>query len=371
MSLLIGINYNMKILIIENGYRDLVNSRFPLGSYLERKGYSLFYACPNPKEDSDVFSLKVSRNKTSLFLLINSTLKLIRIEKNNNVDVTLSFRLTSNLLNYFSSFFGMKKRRIGVITGLGIAFVSDSTKNKILQGIITLFYRLAEKRLTIITQNPDDLIDLGLNHGHVILGSGISNPKSQDLLVKDSQTLNLLFVGRLLKSKGIVLAIDVFEKLKLSNNQIKLIIAGEIDPNNPDSISNDYLEGIKTLEGVEFLGYVENMNDVYFRSDILLFPSDYREGVPRSIIESLSYGLTIVTKDTPGCKETVLNNGIITKNNFTKEAVNYIESLTEKEIELNKQESINLFNIKFSAKVIFPKYSKIINSKLAPDCSLE
>jgi glycosyltransferase involved in cell wall biosynthesis len=353
----------MKILIIENGYRDLVNSRFPLGSYLERKGHSLFYACPNPEEDSDVLSLNVSRNKTSLFLLINSILKLIRIEKNNNIDVILSFRLTSNILNYFSSFFGLKKRRIGVITGLGIAFVSESIKNKILQRIITLFYRLAEKRLKIIAQNPDDLIDLGLNHGHVILGSGISNPKSQDLLVKDLQKLNLLFVGRLLKSKGIVLAINVFKKLKLSNNQIKLTIAGEIDPNNPDSISDDYLDGIKKLEGVEFLGYVENMSDVYFRSDILLFPSDYREGVPRSIIESLSHGLTIVTKDMPGCKETVLKNGIITKNNFTKEAVNYIESLTENEIELNKQKSISLFNTRFSDRVIFPKYSKIILDK--------
>ena len=207
------------------------------------------------------------------------------------------------------------------------------------------------------------MLDLGIINGHVILGSGISDAKPQDLLVKDSKTLNLLFVGRLLKSKGIVQAIDVFEKLKLSNNQIKLIIAGEIDPNNPDSISNDYLEGIKTLEGVEFLGYVENMNDVYFRSDILLFPSDYREGVPRSIIESLSYGLTIVTKDMPGCKETVLNNGIITKNNFTKEAVNYIETLTDIKITSNKQESISLFNTKFSERVIFPKYSKIILDK--------
>ena len=256
----------MKILIIENGYRDLVNSRFPLGCYLEREGNCVVYACPDPEENSGVFRLNVSRNKTSLFILIKSILKLIRIEKNNKVDVVLSFRLTSNLLNYFSSFFGLKKRRIGVITGLGIAFVSNSTKNKILQNIITLFYRLAHKRLTIIAQNPDDVLDLGISKGHVILGSGISDPKSQDLLVKDSQTLNLLFVGRLLKSKGIVLAIDVFEKLKLRNNKIKLIIAGEIDPNNPDSISNDYFEGIKTLEGVECLGYVENMNDVYFRA---------------------------------------------------------------------------------------------------------
>ena len=94
-----------------------------------------------------------------------------------------------------------------------------------------------------------------------------------------------------------------------------------------------------------------------------MFPSNYREGIPRSIIESLSHGLTIVTRDMPGCKETVLKNGITTKNNFTKEAVNYIKSLTKKEIELNKKKSISLFNARFSDKVIFPKYSKIILDK--------
>jgi len=353
----------MKIIIIENGYRDLVNSRFSLGNYIAKDGHSVIYACPNPEKNSDVFSLNVSRNKFSFFLLFNSIVRLIKIEKKNKVDVVLSFRLTSNLLNYFSSFFGEKRRRIAVITGLGIAFVSKSEKNKFFKGIIKIFYRLAEKRLIIIAQNPDDLIDLGINKGHVVLGSGISGAKLQTLLAKDSQTINLLFVGRLLKSKGIFSALDVIKKLRLRNKKFKLIIAGDIDPNNSDSISNDYLEELKTLEGVECLGYVENMSDVYFRSDILLFPSDYREGVPRSIIESLSYGLTIVTKDMPGCKETVLNNGIITKNNFTKEAVNYIETLTDIKITSNKQESISLFNTKFSERVIFPKYSKIIFDK--------
>ena len=73
LNLLIGLSHTMKkILIIENGYRDLVNSRFPLGSYLERNGNSVNYACPNPEKDSEVFSLNVSRNKTSFFLSLDN-----------------------------------------------------------------------------------------------------------------------------------------------------------------------------------------------------------------------------------------------------------------------------------------------------------
>ena len=58
----------MKILIIENGYRDLVNSRFPLGSYLEKEGNSLLYACPNPEKDS------TASNKCQLLELSPATI---------------------------------------------------------------------------------------------------------------------------------------------------------------------------------------------------------------------------------------------------------------------------------------------------------
>jgi glycosyltransferase involved in cell wall biosynthesis len=44
-----------------------------------------------------------------------------------------------------------------------------------------------------------------------------------------------------------------------------------------------------------------------------VLPSYYREGVPRSILEALSVGLPIITTDTPGCRETVIEgeNGFL------------------------------------------------------------
>ena len=85
--------------------------------------------------------------------------------------------MTSNILNYFSSFFGVTKNRVAVITGLGYAFIYSGFKYKILKIIIAFFYKLAERRLVIVAQNSDDLKDLGLKRGKVILGSGIKDPK--------------------------------------------------------------------------------------------------------------------------------------------------------------------------------------------------
>ena len=94
----------MRILIIENGYKDLVKSRFPLGEYFKNKGHSVFYACPESPAKSGVYNLNVNRSTFSLIQFIKALLKLVKIERKDEIDTILSFRLTSNILNYLSSF---------------------------------------------------------------------------------------------------------------------------------------------------------------------------------------------------------------------------------------------------------------------------
>ena len=351
----------MKVLIIENGYKDLVKSRYPLSEFFISKGHTLSYACPDPPLNSGVYDLNLSRNKFSPFLFIKVINNLITIENKENIDVVLSFRLTSNILNFFTSFVGNKKNRVAVITGLGYAFVYNSYKYKLHKFVISLFYKIAEKRIQIIAQNPDDLLDLGLRKGRVIFGSGIVKPTININKKADTKHLKLLYVGRLLKSKGVEHAINTYKEVRKFNKNVKLIIAGSIDTENPDSISISLLDEIKKIEGVDYLNYVDNLQEVYLNSDILLFPSIYREGVPRAIIESLSFGLTIVTTNMPGCKETIFNNGICINNDFVVEATKYIISLSSKNIADNCIESLKLFNNKFSDRHIFPQYLHAIS----------
>lgn len=353
----------MRILIIENGYRDLVKSRYPLADFFISKGHLVFYTCPNPPKNSGIYDLNISRNKFSLFSFIKCLKNLVEIENKESIDTILSFRLTSNILNYFSSFIGKKKNRTAVITGLGYAFVYNTSKYKFMKSIISFFYKMAEKRIKIIAQNPDDLLDLGLSKSKVIFGSGITKPSSIINNKNKSKHLKLLYVGRLLKSKGVERAIDTYKNVRKFNSKIKLIIAGDIDSENPDSISISYLDEIKNIEGVEYLSHVDKMQEVYLNCDILLFPSIYREGVPRAIIEALSFGLSIITTNMPGCKETISNNGVIVKNDFVVESTKYIISLSKENLKDNSLESLKLFDSKFSNKLIFPQYLDAISAK--------
>lgn len=352
----------MKVLIIENSFDDLRKSRFPLGDYFQESGLDVCYACPGPL-DKEVFNIPMSRNKLDVFKLVEGYFTLIRIETHTASEAVISFRFIPNVLNYLASFKNKHNKRIGVITGLGYAYVStnSSYNSKVQRLLIKIFYRLASRRMQIVAQNFDDLKELGVANGVVILGSGIN----EEIVTRPTEfyfsSIRLLYVGRLLKSKGFLTVIDIFEQLLSYHQETTLTIAGTIDPYNPDSIDEFELDQIKAKEGVNYLGYVHDIDNIYPGCNVFLFPSIYREGVPRVVIDALKYGLTIVTSDMPGCKETIENNGfLLTRNNSLQDIVDYLRDLNEEEFLKNHSKSTGLFKNVFCAKVIYPKYLELL-----------
>lgn len=352
----------MRLLIIENLISDLKKSRYPLGEYFESNGIKVFYACPNQRSEEGIFHLPLKRDSLSPKNLIQTVLVLTKIEQQCRVDTVLSFRLVPNVINYFSSFLSKRKRFV-VITGLGFLFISDrvTLRHQVSRTIITRFYRIASKRVTVISQNIDDLLELGLAEPYrVVNGSGL---KDDFISCRTTERqLNLLFVGRLLRSKGIIEAYELFLLLQKSNKNVKLTIAGERDNKNPDSITEYELADIVKTKNVEYLGYVADLKNVFLNSNVLIFPSKYREGVPRVIVEALKFGLTILTYNLPGCKETVTSNGLLLRPGhfLSDKVVEYLLNLNQEDIHQNSINSRKLFLEKFSSDVVYKKYYNII-----------
>jgi len=63
---------------------------------------------------------------------------------------------------------------------------------------------------------------------------------------------------------------------------------------------------------VRYLGERSDVRELMAMSDIVVLPS-YREGFPRVLIEAASMGKPMVTTDTPGCREVVVDgeNGLL------------------------------------------------------------
>ena len=123
--------------------------------------------------------------------------------------------------------------------------------------------------------------------------------KSEDICHRCSYAfknrINLIFLSRIEKAKGIFDALEVFERLHKKNSRIHLTVVG----NGPDFVEFESLCETKGLtKSVFLLGLISNkdkLKKIYKSADIFIFPSYYREGFPRVLYEAMTFGLPIVT----------------------------------------------------------------------------
>lgn len=348
-----------KVLILDNLLDDLIKNRMQLGDYLASRNCSVFYGCPNNINYPGINDIQIYRNRINIFQFMRAIKNVLNIENKKSINAVISFRLVPNILNAGCSFFHPKVRRVLVVTGLGLTFV-DGNGKIFTRYVIRKFYQWASKRFRIVVQNVEDSLELNLESFKVIYGSGISGEPV--CTINKSQELRLIFAGRLLKSKGVMDCLEVLRLLRLRNVKAFLTIAGGFDRENPDSISEGEYSKLKSTEGVVLLGHVNNLDEIYKQSDVLIFLSTYREGVPRVMIESLRHGLTICTLNMPGCKDGVVENGLIINSiDEIGQLVDYLARLNHFDLTANMKKSHILFEKKFSSKVIFKEYFDAIN----------
>ena len=214
-------------------------------------------------------------------------------------------------------------------------------------------------------------LDLGIiednNKSIVINGSGVNkdfyyyspiNFKSKDVVI------NFLMVSRLLKDKGVYEFIEAAKIALLRFNKINFILVGDID-DNPNSIKQDEVDLWQKKSIIKWIKYEKDIREIIKDIHVFILPS-YREGTPRSVLEAMSMGRTIITTDVPGCRETVIDglNGYLIKHKSSSDIVNAISKIIKNPnsiIEMGKE----------SRKIIEEKYDvNYVNSKIISNMNL-
>ena len=92
----------------------------------------------------------------------------------------------------------------------------------------------------------------------------------------------------------------------------EFLLCGDLSA-NPKAISKEELESLCDGHYIQWLGYRSDVRELLAKSHIMAFPSYYREGVPKSLIEACAIGRPIVTTLSYGCKDTVVDgeNGFL------------------------------------------------------------
>src|SRR5581483_8789469 len=117
--------------------------------------------------------------------------------------------------------------------------------------------------------------------------------------------LTVALVSRMLKSKGVPEAAAAVRRLRAQGCAVELVLAGQPDPANDDSLDEAELRRLAAEPGIEWLGPVADVRTVWQRAGLAVYPSTYGEGVPASLLEAAACARPIVAADMPGAREVV------------------------------------------------------------------
>ena len=110
----------------------------------------------------------------------------------------------------------------------------------------------------------------------------------------------VVMLGRLLNQKGIPLFAEVGRRVRNEIPDARFFLAGEEDPIHSDSVDMAWL---RSQTNIDYVGRLTDVRPLLEKADLLLFPSSYREGVPRVVMEAAATGLATVAFDVPGVRE--------------------------------------------------------------------
>ncbi len=263
--------------------------------------------------------------KITPFKDLISVWKLYRIFKKEKPFIVHTHTPKAGTLGMFAAYLAKVPHRLHTIAGLPL-LVATGPKRALLDTVEKFTYKCATK----IYPNSFGLKDIIIENGYTsdkklkVIGNGSSNGINtsffdyanfteddavqlrNDLGIKSSDYV-FLFLGRLVKDKGINELIAAFTEINNEYANTKLILLGdyerELDPILPE---NERL--IDNHEAIFALGSKSDVRPYFNSADCMVFPS-YREGFPNVVMEAGAMGVPSIVTDINGCNE-IIEEGV-------------------------------------------------------------
>lgn len=373
-----------RILIICSAPYSLINFRRDLIKSLLANGYDVYTAAPSFENDiweilikmgAKPIEYKLQRTGLNPLKDLGTIIQLGNIIKEYKIDLVFPYTIKPVIYGSFAA----NSRNVPVIsliTGLGFTFSAASNKARLLQRVTEFLYRVSIRRNKIIIfQNSDDqqlFLDRGIitkeNKTEIVGGSGVNLDRfAYRVNQNTTDRIRFLLVARLIKEKGVQLFIDAAKTLKIKYPLAEFHVIGSPGL-SPSAIDGEILAQLHKDGIIICHGEQRNIDEHLAKGDVFVLPTYYREGVPRSILEALSVGLPIITTESPGCKETVIQheNGILIKPKDVDELIDAMEFFLTHKQEIKKMgiNSRKYAEKKFDVNIINQSIIKSIKSIL-------
>lgn len=249
---------------------------------------------------------------------------LVKIFRKEKPDIVHTHTPKAGLLGMLAARITGVKTRIHTVAGLPL-MVETGFKYQLLKFIEMVTYSAA----TQVWPNSNSLLQFIIKNKLTnkenlkIIGKGSSNginlhrfttaTLSENTLATIKASVNfsndkvyLLCIGRLVKDKGIVELVNVFNELRKEHQHLILILVGEYEA-TLDPLPEETLHEIKTNPSIIHIPWTDHVEYYMHIANYFVFPS-HREGFPNVLLQAGAMGLPIVCSNIAGNIDIVQNN---------------------------------------------------------------
>lgn len=238
-------------------------------------------------------------------------------------DIVFTYTIKPNVYG------GMACASLGIpyvanITGLGTAVENGGLMQKITLTLYRMGLRRAQKVFFQNGENRDFMVSRGIVRGayDLLPGSGVNLSQYQCPPYPDGDTVDFVFVARVMKEKGIEQYLDAAKEIRKRHPETRFHICGFCE--------QDYqteLEALNQQGVIIYHGLVSDMTQMYRIAACTVHPTYYPEGLSNVLLESCASGRPIITTDRAGCREVVDDgvNGYVVRQKDSRDLIEKIE----------------------------------------------
>ena len=300
-----------RILILANSSSGVYDFRRELIQAIMQKGYEVSTSNPDQDKTAEleqigckVITTEMDRRGINPLHDFGLIIRYQRLIKNEKPDLVITYTIKPNIYG------GLVCRVLRIpyaanITGLGTAFENDGFIKK----LVTFLYKVALKRAKVVffenSANRQIFVDLGVvkeNKTKVLNGAGVNLEHFQYIeYPPDGDVFKFLFVGRLMKEKGVDELFSAMKRLLSEGEKCSLMVLGRYEEGYEEQVKQYQKDG-----WLEYYGYQPDVRPFIARAHCFVLPS-YHEGMANTNLECAACGRPVITSDIPGCKEAVID----------------------------------------------------------------
>ena len=298
-----------KILVLANFDVGLYKFRKELLNALLDEGNEVYISLPDgnlvrPLEEMGCIFVEtdVDRRGVNPFVDYKLILQYYRLIKKIKPDMVITYTVKPNVYG------GIVCRMLKVpyalnITGLGTAFQTEN----IIKKIVCFLYKIGCKKAKAIffenEGNRQVFLKEKLAHEeqtYRLNGAGVNVKEYEFAEYPDEkEPIHFLFIGRLMKVKGVDELFTVAKRIKNEYPEIVFDIVGPFEDDYENVIAELVKEGV-----IQYHGFQEDVKPFITQSHCFVLPS-YHEGMANTLLEAGALGRPLITSRIHGCMEAV------------------------------------------------------------------